>query len=428
MSIAKDENGILQNVYSAFDEVYIDTPYLNTYLSNIENIHRKNKLSPIYKEKLNKEEVNTFIKILIENSVFYRLDITSTSIYKRDYKHKMRYQYNARTTCYQINQDYSIEFIDEYLNLKSILVSKMIWNLLIRASSDMGIARYRPNASCGIEEQDSQLVYKLRENAWIPSRSGEFMFPKDMTKKLLRDDFKYDDSNGLLTAIGFAEIYNKSEKKYLEEQQKAKDEGFSSLEDKKNMFEFYNFMKEKKLSFENVKAIIEKKYEFPKNNITNKERRYEKIEQDYNKATDKKYEVVKQSIRITNNKLRPGVLMRLKNEYTNLNDEMICQICKKVMPFKKRDGNYYFEAVELLSKEYFHKEYSAQYLALCPVCAAKYKEFVKRQKQIMEQLYKTILNADNLEIPVILGDEHQTISFVETHFHDLKMILSTITN
>ena len=45
------------------------------------------------------------------------------------------------------------------------------------------------------------------------------------------------------------------------------------------------------------------------------------------------------------------------------------------MPFKKRDGEYYFESVEALSKAYFLKEREPQFLALCLLCAAMYKEF-----------------------------------------------------
>jgi hypothetical protein len=43
------------------------------------------------------------------------------------------------------------------------------------------------------------------------------------------------------------------------------------------------------------------------------------------------------------------------------------------MPFRKRDGVRYFEKKELLSRKYLPKEREAQYLALCPLCTAKYE-------------------------------------------------------
>ena len=61
---------------------------------------------------------------------------------------------------------------------------------------------------------------------------------------------------------------------------------------------------------------------------------------------------------------------------------MVCQICKEEMPFRKRDGAHYFEKKEVLSIKFLPKEHEAQYLALCPLCAAKYDEFVKTNDEV----------------------------------------------
>ena len=86
---------------------------------------------------------------------------------------------------------------------------------------------------------------------------------------------------------------------------------------------------------------------------------------------------------------------------------MICQICKEEMPFKKRDGNYYYESVEALSNEYFTKEDEVQFLALCPLCAAMYKEFIKREETAMKKLHSALKNSDELETPLELGELKQ---------------------
>lgn len=95
------------------------------------------------------------------------------------------------------------------------------------------------------------------------------------------------------------------------------------------------------------------------------------------------------------------------------------------MPFKKRDGDYYFEAVEALSKEFFTKEMEAQFLALCPLCAAMYKEFVKRDEDAMLQLKQTILSSSKHQyiIPIKLGILSTYIRFVEIHYIELKAII-----
>ncbi len=102
---------------------------------------------------------------------------------------------------------------------------------------------------------------------------------------------------------------------------------------------------------------------------------------------------------------------------------MICQICEEEMPFRKRDGEYYFEAVEALSREYFPKEREAQFLALCPLCAAMYEEFVKRDEGAMKALYDALKSSDKPEVPLALGKWETSLRFVETHWQDMKTIL-----
>jgi hypothetical protein len=102
---------------------------------------------------------------------------------------------------------------------------------------------------------------------------------------------------------------------------------------------------------------------------------------------------------------------------------MVCQICKEEMPFRKRDGEYYFEAVEALSKVYFSREHEAQFLAMCPLCAARYKEFVKQDEDAMETFKNALMNSDEPEVSSCLGDLETSVRFVESHFHDIKTIL-----
>ena len=100
---------------------------------------------------------------------------------------------------------------------------------------------------------------------------------------------------------------------------------------------------------------------------------------------------------------------------------MVCQICKEEMPFRKRDGAHYFEKKEVL--KYLPKEHEAQYLALCPLCAAKYDEFIKTDDEVMETLKESIINAEGSEIPISFGEEKTSIRFVDAHFQDIQSIL-----
>ena len=83
---------------------------------------------------------------------------------------------------------------------------------------------------------------------------------------------------------------------------------------------------------------------------------------------------------------------------------MVCQICKKEMPFRKRNDEHYFEAVEAFSQDHFPVEHEAQFLALCPLCAAMYKELVKKDEAADAELKKALMNMDECEVPLRLGE------------------------
>jgi hypothetical protein len=119
---------------------------------------------------------------------------------------------------------------------------------------------------------------------------------------------------------------------------------------------------------------------------------------------------------------RDDVRNWLKNQYTNENGELVCQICRQ-KTFKKLDGEYYFEAVEALSRDLFQKVHEAQFLALCPLCAAMYKELIIKDKSAMADLREALRSEDSLEIRLRLGDLEKTIQFVQTHRQDVQTIL-----
>jgi len=139
-----------------------------------------------------------------------------------------------------------------------------------------------------------------------------------------------------------------------------------------------------------------------------------------NEAPKKEYEQRNRSVRTTANTIDKETYLR--NAYTNDDGQMVCQICKEEMPFRKRDGEYYFEAVEALSSDYFLKENEAQFLALCPLCAAMYNEFVKHDEGAMESLKNALINSEDAEVPLQLGELDTSVRFVETHYHDIRTI------
>ena len=62
-------------------------------------------------------------------------------------------------------------------------------------------------------------------------------------------------------------------------------------------------------------------------------------------------------------------------------------------------------------------------LALCPLCAAKYKEFVKRDPENASVVRASISSSEGLVAHVNLGQDEGNIRFVEKHLLDVQGVL-----
>ena len=296
----------------------------------------------------------------------------------------------------------------------------LILKILVRVLNDIpGLFRaeykwhhYRWKSRC----IDSKVINQLRLSAWIPTQKGTLERPGEITKDQLFEEFLA--ATELIESLGIVEGADQSEDERKREH--ATELGVS-LED-------IEFLKNHRDEVEQLKVALAARKErpmFPTRTVNNPERRQESLIKQLSDAPDKTYEKVERSVRTSNGAIDP--ITWLRERYTN--DEtyqMVCQICKEEMPFRKRDGAHYFEKKEVLSGEYLPKEHEAQYLALCPLCAAKYEEFVKKDVNVMAKLKEAIINTEDCEIPISLGDEKTSIRFVETHYHDLKTIIESV--
>ncbi len=406
------------------DQLCLDNPFLETGLAELTKIHEKDVVWKGYQDKLIESELIDLTEFLKEIGVMYELEVKQVYIAGNPRADELKKDYGYRTTytCYAINYDYSISNIDKYLVAQSISASRLIWDALINADAKCAKARFRPNSNYNTREEESQLVYHLKRHAWIPDKSGTFHKPQDMTKDDLLTSFPYIDINGLLPAIGFGENNKKCSEDYKAQNLYAQNLGFVSGDRANKWAEIDKLGISPDQVIAQFKPVMNNgKPVFPKNSVSNPERSQERLEEQLSGAPEREHEKRERSVRTTRGAVDPSEWLRKK--YTNDYGQMMCQICKKVMPFNKRDGEYYFEAVEAFSGDHFEKEHEAQFLALCPLCAAMYKEFVKQDKNAMKVFKNALMNSENPEVSLQLGVLSTSIRFVEKHWHDFKFIL-----
>ena len=266
------------------------------------------------------------------------------------------------------------------------------------------------------EESDKKQVVstlgkQLLSKAWLPDDSGGFHKPSDISLTDLPEEFDRDeDLAGQLGMKGGGEL-----------EALAKRSGVD-IDDINLMKKFKDNSPEQ---FEKIKKIMRGneggKSSFPERSSANVERRREHAKRDAKEAPGKEYEKRLQSVRIS--AASGDKSTYLKESYTNGEGQLVCQMCDGKMPFRKRDGEYYFESVQVFNN--LSHEHTAAYLALCPVCAAKYKEFVKGDDDNATALRAgiSISSLDKLAIPIKLGQQDGSIRFVETHLSDIQEIL-----
>jgi hypothetical protein len=425
-------------------EVYLDAPYMDTSLSlyfgaaNV--LHKKLPLSSVYKESvISAKRIGKFANML---GVLSELRIEKTTIsYNHPEWHILSQIGGDRYTGYGTNKDYHIPGLIDFFNTPLVSKSKLVWWTMKEQCSKNYPpylhAFYGRNASHTATAK-STLVHDLRKAKWVPQKTGDnlkFVQPRDAIAENLPEGLEYQTGWEWLKALEFGkgieeqraaqrlELERQSQE-YENKEQAAKKLGFDSSEEAE---EIARMKREKPEEFRKFKESAARKDHptFPTRQVVNSERRKKRLGEQFTDAPRKKYETRKRIVRTTNGAIDQTTWLR--NQYTNEDGQMICQISKEEMPFRKRDGEYYFEAVELFKgNDSLPKEHEAQYLALCPTYAAKYKEFIKNDDEAMKKLRKDILSADGCEIQISLGDEQTSIRFVETHIHDLKTIIESI--
>ncbi|MCG2776872.1 MAG: hypothetical protein L6406_14455 [Desulfobacterales bacterium] len=312
-----------------------------------------------------------------------------------------------------------VDGLEYALKHPTVEKSSFIWNRIAIANSDCihGIVESSSRKTFENSKREKQTSQKfgrlLIDTPWLPDRQGTFHKPCELELGDLPDSFIPDEK--LADQLGMKKDVVA---KLAEEAGISQD----TIDLARSLERCPADIRKK------IESLLQeqdrKQPEFPQRRSADPERRQERLAEQMNEATEKEYEQRNRSVRTTKGTVDEK--QWLKEQYTNSAGQMICQICKEEMPFKKRDGEYYFEAVEALSRDHFTKEHEAQFLALCPLCAAMYNEFVKHDEGAMESLKNALMNSEDsedAEVSLQLGELDTSIRFVKSHFMDIKTII-----
>ena len=408
-------NGVFREPHEFFiDKPFIDTGVACIFEYNNHPLEKKYPLSGAY------QKIEGFSSFALEVGVWAGLKIEKTTTDENPDRSILRAGNWKFITWTGIDEDYMIPNLEKLCKMRDKNISKLIWVAMSNAKPEQLWARFKANQQYDTKKAPSQVVHVLRNSKWMPNLNGEFYEPAKITKENLNEDFTYDDRYDYwLSQICFGENARVKSEAYQQKSEMAEKLGIKNLES----IELIKKIEENQELYNEIETLVASRSDrphFPTGISIDPEHSEKKMIEKIQNAPKKEYVIINESKRITSITINPDILLR--GFYTNREEQMICQICKNEMPFKKRDGQYYFEAVE--SFDDFDRELEELYLALCPVCAAKYKEFIKRSKSGEMQKFKSCISEnDSLTIPIHLDEDGISVHFIKKHIDRLKTII-----
>ena len=431
-------------------QCYLDYPYLETGFSCAEHIHHKVSISGIYKTNLDEAELKKFVSILIENGVLYSFKIIQLDDIRENKKYKElnTWPRGISRETYWTKRDWNIPNLSNYLSLENKNIILMVWAAIMNyrhhywQSEDINQTKaFRRWQQTVYNRVESQIVQILRDTAWLPDIDGNYRKPAELTLDSLDKAFKIDSESPFLSAIEFGKEESERKRK-LEEEERRRTSEYQKKEHAANVFGYDVDTLEEKLRkaelYERAEAegriIAEAVIEEPTANTNNPEKRAAGVKEAVRDAPDRTYEEKPRSIR-TSNTAKAEAATMLKTRYTNTDDVMICQCCGKELPFKKKNGEYYFETIALDNRggEFFTKETKYPYIACCPNCAAMFNEHIvncsPNENRIADLINKIKIgetikkSSGNEVIKIIMDNKIFDLTFVQKHISDIRSAL-----
>lgn len=415
-----------QHRWATPSRVCIDFSSYPTGLATVSHIHSAQPLWEGYPQHFAGNAFNGLIDFLKSIGCVHKLYVESTSIDNNVHADTLRGS-RGYVNDYMTEQDWTIPNLEHYLSKKSVEASRLVWNAMIEAPPGRDRARYKPNKTAAESTNESQLVWHLRYKAWVPTKSGEFRKPSNVAKSELLPDFEYRPQNGMLAAIGFESGVIARTDAYRALQSSAEALGFASL---KVAEDVAKLLRESGKTPEEIRLLITpaERPELPVGAVIDPKRRAKGIEDEVNSAEHITSVIREHRVRLHENEAKSRAKVWLRSKYTNPSRQMVCQCCDQVMPFRlPNTDEFYFEAVQFLKD--LKQWNNANYLALCPLCSAKYqfaKECDNNETRRLILSNQAPSSSPAVEIPIRLAGETQKLRFVGTHMFDLKNFLKEL--
>lgn len=417
--------------YTYPNKIFIGFPYLNNAeLDRLSSILGIVPLSSIYKDRLKPSSLESFLKVLKNSNVITGLTIKKVSACTNPlYREKL--MASRRSSPYATDDDYTIEGLNSILTSSKFtyIASRLIWNFLLNVPEEYLQASYAPNRSCSTKHCDSQFVQLLSRHQWVLHSDGFLYTPEESSIDDLPDNWtrpKSIDPYSIptLKAVGFGKQLESLSLRAQKENEACQTIGLP-VQYLAVVLKAVNSGRTPEELDSAWSSIAVRMEPMPVDDSVNPERRKEVVEKEFSNAGNQERVIKERTVRSSEDKSKARAY--LKRMYTDDGGYLRCQMCHDRMPFKKKDGEFYFEATQIAQN--MKKEFPAQYLCLCPNCAAEYSEWIIKGDEsknfIQAILHRGTVDADEMfNVPIRLSNGKLLyFYFTQKHFIDISIAL-----
>lgn len=399
--------------------VFVDEPFLGTGLASLaghDSSFDKYQLWSGYTQC--REDVLELVERL--GSIFC-LEIQRISVLKHQ-EFDWHWVPNYSKSKYTKDVDYTIPYFRGAIDSGDRRLLGQLWNLVKEADPAKAKALYQFNTKNEPHQLHSTLYKLLTIVPWVLDRDGNTRLPCDVASEDLPAEFEPPSEQGrtLLHEVGFGRVDAVQKQQSSQQGEVARAFGITPEAASKLCEAFAG------RSPDEVDAMIEELSQrssvtvVPDQTAANPELRRDRAAQHAADIPGRTY--AERNRREEANRAAAVATARayLRTHYSTAEGTVVCQVCRNPMPFKVH-GNDYFEAVDLLKKK--AKLYHQNRLALCPLCAAKYKH---ANDTDMETLKLEILTSPidsastQLEFELWLAGRAEHLLLTAKHVIDLQ--------
>lgn len=335
---------------------------------------------------------------------------------------KREWWINNRHSAYTVTRDWQIDGLAEIVETGDPTLLQTLWNTVVDADQTVASAVYQANRSAGRHLFESQLVQQLTTTAWILDRYGELKRSRQVSFEQLRNGWKQPSANSLLHKLCFG-----ADAAQLEQFEAAKPFHAEQLGIEVEDAELLKEAHAVGITSDDLRELIAQRRSleaFPEEPSDDPDRRSAMAAHDAERAPKHTTKIRDRSVVVGQGPSSEEAKSYLREQYTNPNGDMHCQACHAILPFKVR-GEWYFEAIQFVGNR--NRTHRQNTLALCPLCAAKYR--YKREtadEAMLHALSKIVIAAGigKIELPLLVDGNVVRLWFTSKHALDLQVALA----